>query len=68
MSTPTVYRVINKSNNRVEHFRNPREVAAHLLGKRLSNLLLIKSDATGDRLVSITSSDVLEIEVALTAA
>lgn len=68
MSTPTVYRVINKSNNRVEHFRNPREVAVHLLGKRLSNQLLIKSDAVGDRLVQITSSDVLEIEATLTAA
>ncbi len=68
MNNPTVYRVINKSDNRVSHFRNPKEVAAHLLGKRISNLLVIKSDGSGDRLVVLASNDVSAIEAALQAA
>lgn len=68
MNNPTVYRVINKSDNRVSHFRTTRDVAAHLLGKRISNMLVIKSDDAGDRLVVLASSDVLAIEAAVQTA
>jgi hypothetical protein len=68
MNTPTVYRVINKSDNKVQHFREARLVAAHLLGRRISNLIVIKSDDAGDRLIQFTSADVAQCERELTPA
>lgn len=68
MTIPTVYRVINKSDNKVQHFREARLVASHLLGRRISNLIVIKSDAAGDRLVEFTSADVAQCERELIAA
>ena len=68
MTIPTVYRVINKSDNKVQHFREAANVAAHLLGRRISNLIVIKSDAAGDRLVQFTSPDVCQCERELNAA
>ena len=68
MSTWTVYRLINKSDNRVDHFRDPSALAAHMLGKRISNILVIKSDDTGDRLVTFASAYVDAMETALRAA
>ena len=68
MNNPTVYRLVNKSNNRVDHFRDPSALAAHMLGKRLSNCLVIKSDEMGDRLVSFASPYVDAMETALRAA
>lgn len=68
MTTPTVYRVINKSDNKVQHFREAHLVAIHLLGRRISNLIVIKSDEAGDRLVQFTSPDVCQCERELNAA
>ena len=68
MNNPTVYRLVNKSNNRVDHFRDPSSLAAHMLGKRISNILVIKSDEMGDRLVTFASADVDAMETALRAA
>jgi hypothetical protein len=68
MNNPTVYRLVNKSNNRVDHFRDPSALAAHMLGKRLSNCLVIKSDEMGDRLVTFASPYVDAMETALRAA
>ena len=68
MSNSAVYRFINKSNNRVDYFGHPAELAAHMLGKRLSNILVIKSDDKGDRLVTFASPYVDAMETALRAA
>lgn len=68
MNNPTVYRLVNKSGNLVSQFRDPSSLAAHMLGKRISNLLVIKSDERGDRLVTFASADVDAIETALRAA
>ena len=68
MNNPTVYRFINKSNNRVEYFGDPAALAAYMLGKRLSNCLVIKSDENGDRLVTFASPYVDAMEAALRAA
>jgi hypothetical protein len=68
MSNSAVYRFINKSNNRVDYFGHPAELAAHMLGKRLSNILVIKSDDKGDRLVTFASPYVDTMETALRAA
>lgn len=63
-----VYRLINKSNNRVDHFWDPSSLAAHMLGKRVSNFLVIKSDESGDRLVVFSSYEVQTIEKTLRCA
>lgn len=68
MSNRAVYRFINKSNNRVEYFGDPAALAAYMLGKRISNILVIKSDDQGDRLVVFTSAEVRGIEEALRSA
>lgn len=68
MSNRAVYRFINKSNNRVEYFGDPAAVAAYMLGKRISNILVIKSDKQGDRLVVFSSAEVRNIEEALRSA
>lgn len=68
MNNPTVYRLVNKSDNRVDHFRDPSSLAAHMLGKRLSNYLVIKSDERGDRLVVFSSAEVQSIEEGLRSA
>ena len=68
MSNRAVYRFINKSNNRVEYFGDPAALAAHMLGKRISNILVIKSDERGDRLVVFSSAEVCRIEETLRSA
>lgn len=68
MRVPLVYRIINKSDNKVVQFRDPSSLAAHMLGKRISNYLVIKSDEQGDRLVVFTSAYVHEIEENLRSA
>lgn len=68
MSNSAVYRFINKSNNRVDYFGHPAELAAHMLGKRISNIIVIKSDERGDRSVVFTSAEVQSIEETLCSA
>jgi hypothetical protein len=68
MNNPTVYRLVNKSGNKVTQFRDPGSLAAHMLGKRISNLLVIKSDERGDRLVVFSSAEVQSIEETLRSA
>lgn len=68
MSNRAVYRFINKSNNRVEYFGDPAALASHMLGKRISNILVIKSDEQGDRLVVFSSAEVRNIEETLRSA
>ena len=68
MTNPTVYRLVNKSGNLVTQFRDPSSLAAHMLGKRISNFLVIKSDESGDRLVVFSSSEVQTIEKNLRSA
>jgi len=68
VTNPTVYRLINKSGNLVTQFRDPSSLAAHMLGKRVSNYLVIKSDEQGDRLVVFASAEVQTIEETLRSA
>lgn len=68
MTNPTVYRLVNKSGNKVAQFRDPSSLVAHMLGKRISAYLVIKSDERGDRLVTFASADVDAMETALRAS
>lgn len=62
VAVSSVYRLINRSNNRVEYFNDPAALAYHMLGTRISDFLVIKSDEQGDRLVNFSSVKVLGIE------
>ena len=63
----TKFRLINKSDNKVESFGYARDVAAFLLGRRIDNYLVIKSDELGDRLVPLplNNPDVRNVAVVL---
>lgn len=62
MTIPTIYRVINKSDNVVRHFRKSYDIGVFMLGKRYKNYIFIKSDANGDRLVTFDDCDVFAVE------
>ena len=68
MTIPTIYRVINKSDNVVRHFRKPFDIGIFMLGKRYKNYIIIKSDADGDRLVTFDNADVGDMERKLATA
>lgn len=58
----TKFRLVNKSDNIVLTFSSASSVAYHLIGRRVSNYIVIKSDDKTDRVVELTSCDVAEIE------
>lgn len=57
-------RLINKSDNKVFTFRNVEKVSTFLLGKRLSNWIIVKSenDDTNTRIIEVTIPKVCMIE------
>jgi hypothetical protein len=58
------YRLINLSDNMIKCFRSESALTSFLLGRRISNYLIIKSDI-GDKyfsLVELCTADVKEIE------
>lgn len=58
----TKFRLVNKSDNIVLTFSSASSLAHHLLGRRISNYIVIKSDDKADRVVELTNCDVIEIE------
>ena len=48
-----IYRLINKSDNKITQYRKEDEIFIYLLGRRISNYILIKSDDSGDRVINI---------------
>lgn len=65
----TKYRVINKSDNLTKCFSKAHDVAIFLLGRRVPNYLVIKSDeAYADRLVLLTAFEINAIEKQLESA
>lgn len=65
----TKYRVINKSDNLIKCFSKAHDVATYLLGRRVSNYLVIKSDEVyADRLVLLTDFEMNAIEKQLESA
>lgn len=61
----TIYRVINRSDNKIKQYRNPHDVAVFFLGRLLRNYMVIKSDDQGDRLFVLDSGDFNDIESGL---
>lgn len=64
----TVFRVINRSDNIVQQWRNPTDIAVFLLGRRIHNYMIIKSDDKGDRLIALESGDIDVIKHQLSVA
>jgi hypothetical protein len=63
------YRVINKSDNVIKCFSKAHDVAIFLLGRRVSNYLVIKSgEVYADRLVLLTDFEISAIEKQLESA
>ena len=60
----TEYRLIARDFSYTRTFTEAKSVAAQMLGKRISNFMVIKSDVNGDRLIPINLSggDVFNIE------
>ena len=56
------YRVINKSDNLVKSFTKAHDVSIFMLGRRVPNYLVIKSDDSGDRLVQFDNFEINAIE------
>lgn len=61
----TVYRVINKSDNKVMTFSLAKDVAVYMLGRRLDNYIVIKSSDSGDRVVVFTDYEYNAIALAM---
>lgn len=58
----TKFRLVNKSDNIVLTFSSARSVAYHLIGRRISNYIVIKSDDKTDRVVELIDCEVAELE------
>jgi hypothetical protein len=64
-----MFYVINKEKLwETRCFDSALSVAAHMLGRQVSNYLVIKSDSQGDRVVPFPSADVAEIQQKLEIA
>ena len=55
-----IYRLISKSDNRVDFRSTAYETAMYLNGLRLDDMLVIKSDERGDRLVNFYNAENFE--------
>lgn len=66
----SIFRIINKNDNKIIQKRKASEVSIYFLGRRISAYMVIKSDETGDRLVNLdpAKGDVSVIEQILEAA
>lgn len=51
MTDLTIYRLVPKHNNTIQQYRNANDLAMSLLGRQISAYIVIKSDASGDRVV-----------------
>ena len=58
----------NRRRQMMRRFDSALSVAAYMLGRRVSEYFVVKSDADGDRVVPLVSADVNEIQLALEQA
>lgn len=66
----TLYRVIHKADNQLLVFDHVKQAAAYMWGKDPTNLVVIKSDHKGDRIVCVpdSTSDVNVNQIVLAQA
>lgn len=53
----TKFRLINKSDNVIQTYSDSRDIATFLLGRRVDNYIIVKSDETGDRVIVFLRPD-----------
>ena len=63
-----IFRVINRSDNMLQQYRNPTDIATFLCGRRIDNYMIIKSDDQGDRLIALESGNIDAIKHQLSIA
>ena len=63
-----IFRVINRSDNMLQQYRNPTDIAIFLWGRRIDNYMIIKSDDKGDRLIALESGNINTIKHQLSIA
>lgn len=68
MTVPTIYRVINKSDNKIWQSRDANGVAIWFLGRRVDNFIVVKSDEHGDRVVKFGDYEVNSLKQAMESA
>jgi hypothetical protein len=64
LTNSTRYQIIDRKTSSGFQLTEGRSVGAYLLGKRVSEYIIIKSDMQGDRIVHLTSYDATDITVA----
>ena len=63
----TVYRLINRSDNRIQQYRDASRLALYLVGWNINNYIIVKSQDSVDSLVTIQGSSYAEYVQSLTA-
>lgn len=63
-----IYRVIYRGDNTVRQCKSAREVSIFMLGRYIHAYIVVKSDESGDRVVSFHSADINNIEERLETA
>jgi hypothetical protein len=68
MNVPTIYRVINKSDDKIWQTRDANKVAIWFLGRRVDNFIVVKSDEEGDRVVKFGDCEVNSLKQTMESA
>lgn len=64
----TVYRLINRSDNRIQQYRDASRLALYLVGRNINNYIIVKSQDSVDSIVTIQGSSYAEYVQSLTAS
>ena len=57
-----VYRVIPLENNKISQYRNARDVSVFFLGRRISAYIVVKTDASGSRVVPLEGLNLPDVQ------
>lgn len=58
----TIFRIINRDDSKIKQARKSSDVAAYMLGRRLSQYIVVKSDSIGDRVVVFDDAECAAIQ------
>ena len=60
-----IFHVIDKSDCTLKTFLTPRQTAIFMLGRSISNFIVVKSDIRGDRMVVFGTPEISAMEWAM---
>lgn len=61
----TTYYIIRRSTGKTQTFNDARAAAVFMLGKQIHNFIVVKSNAGGDRIITLTNPEFTAIEATL---